>query len=113
PRGIPDLFSFAELRRCDALTAARDGRNDRYLVTSLEVCLEPLEEAYVFTVDVDVDEAADLAAFVADPLLQAGVLRLQGIDTGLEAAVFAGDDVELVGQLAQWCWNTDFDGHTN
>jgi hypothetical protein len=47
--------------RVPRLAASRDGRDDRQLVAGLDRCVEVLEEADVFAIDEDVDEAADLA----------------------------------------------------
>src|SRR5713101_2469537 len=49
------------------------GRNDGDLVARLELRLRALEEADVLLVDVEVDEAAHLAAFVHETFLHLGL----------------------------------------
>ena len=54
--------------------------DDAHFVGGFEGRAEGVEEADVFAVHVDVDEAADLTLLVADALLDAGVLLLEAID---------------------------------
>src|SRR5438445_13359556 len=58
-------------------TAPGDGGNDRDLVAVLECGLLRLEEPDVLLVDVDVDEAPQLAGLVHESLLEPGELALQ------------------------------------
>src|SRR6266545_5281202 len=57
-----------------------DRGNDGHLVPLLERGFRALEEADILLVDIDVDEAADLAALLHEPLAQPGVLALQILD---------------------------------
>src|SRR6266478_5803011 len=75
-----------------------DGRNDGHLVSRLELRLRALEEAYVLLVDVEVDEAAHLAAFVDEALLHPGILLLETVD---EIANVCGVDLHLGLSLGQ------------
>src|SRR5262245_4606354 len=59
------------------LPAAGDGGDDRHLVARLEGGLVPFEEADVFLVDVDVDEAPDRAALLDDAIAQPGKLAIE------------------------------------
>src|SRR5262249_11672453 len=47
----------------------RDGRDDGDLVAVLYGCIETAEKTNVVAIDVDVDEPADAALFIAQPLL--------------------------------------------
>src|SRR3990172_3553607 len=62
-----------------ALAAGHCG-NDAHLVASLQGCAQPPEEAHILAVDVDIHEAADLSALVAQPLPETRVLLLKGLD---------------------------------
>src|SRR4029450_22041 len=65
-----------------ALPASRDGGHDRHGVASLQRGLGALEEADVLLVHVDIDEAAQLAALVEEPLAQSWELALEILDDG-------------------------------
>ena len=63
--------------------------HDADLVAGLNSGLDTLREADVFTVDVDIHEAAQLACLVQQAVLQAGILSVETVDTlseGLAAA---------------------------
>src|ERR687888_451822 len=64
-------------------TAPGDGGDDRNLIAVLERGLLRLEEPDVLLVDVDVDEAPQLARLVDEALLQPGELALQVVDQAL------------------------------
>ena len=53
---------------------ACDGGDDADLVAGLRGGAEAVEEAHILAVDIDVDEVAKLALFVAEARLDAGVL---------------------------------------
>src|SRR5216117_3356322 len=59
------------------LPTSRNGGHDRHRVAVLEGGLLAVHEADVFLVHVDVDEAAQLAALVHQPLLEPGELALE------------------------------------
>src|SRR5207244_1212428 len=75
--------------------------DDRDLVAGLEGAVEAEENAHVFAVDVDIDEAPDLAVILADARLEAGVGSFEAVDRGLKCLALAGDDVEVIGDGAQ------------
>src|SRR3990172_3035010 len=60
--------------------ATGNGRNDGNTVAFLQTGFEVLQETNVVAVDVDVDETADLAGFVADSLLHPGKVFFQVFD---------------------------------
>src|SRR5215470_127384 len=60
--------------------ASGDGRDDRDLIAGLERGLGALQEADVFLVDVEVDEAAHLPAIVHETLFEPGILLLEIVD---------------------------------
>src|SRR5713101_187555 len=74
------------------------GRNDGHLVARLELRLRALEEADVLLVDVEVDEAAHLAAFVHETLLHPGILLFEPVD---EITHVCGVDLHLGLSLRQ------------
>ena len=86
-------------------------RDDADRVAGLERRLILLQVADVFVVDVDVDEAAQLAFVVEQMLLQAAKPRRQVCKQLADGRAVELDDVELVGERTQRCGNVDFDGH--
>src|SRR5579863_3120297 len=70
----------------DSAASAGDGGNDQHLVALLEAVLLISEKADVFFVDIEVDEAADLAVFSAQVLAEGG-----------KAAFDLGDELGQVG----------------
>src|SRR6185437_5166995 len=78
-----------------------DGGNDRDLVAVLDGRLEVLEEADVLVVREDVDEAAHLAALVADPFLDPGELRFEAGDQRADGVAGRGDLFLPLRQLAK------------
>src|SRR5437879_3741668 len=64
-------------------TAPGDGGNDRDLVAVLERGLLRLEEPDVLLVDIDVDEAPELARLVHESFLQPGELAFQVVHQAL------------------------------
>src|SRR5882757_5473959 len=72
--------------------ATRDGGDEHDLVAILEGVGFAAEEANIFVVNVDVDEAAELAVFAFD----LGGERREGlVDVGEEAGEILGGGVEL------------------
>src|SRR5204863_3578748 len=59
---------------------SRNGGDDRHLVAVLEGGLPALEEADVLLIDVDVDEATQVARVVDQPLLEPRVALLEVVD---------------------------------
>ena len=62
------------------LAAARDRRQDRHLVALGDLGVEAVEEADVLAAEVDVDEAAQAAVGVGDPLAQLAVLGVERLE---------------------------------
>ena len=84
--------------RCQRLlsNAARDGGDEHDLVAVLEGVGFAAEKADVFVVDVDVDEATELAVFAFDLRGKRG----EGlVDVGEEAGEIAGGGVELLATI--------------
>src|SRR5688572_10743013 len=73
-------ISGSAICRANRSASTGNGRDDRDLVRVLDRRIQVLEEANVFVVGEDVDEAPDLAAVVADPLLDPRILRLEAGD---------------------------------
>jgi len=67
--------------------AASDGGDEHYLVAVGELVGVAAEEADVFIVDVDVDEAAELAVLILDVLRERGEL---GVELGEQAGEVGG-----------------------
>src|SRR6185295_11175579 len=84
-----------------SLAAAGDGRDDGDLVRVLDRRLQVLEEADVLVVGEDVHEAPDLAALVADALLDPGELRFEAGDEITDGGARGRDLFLAVRQLAQ------------
>ena len=61
-------------------SAARDRRQDRHLVGLADRGVEPVEEADVLAPEVHVDEAAQAAVGVGDPLAQLAVLGVERLE---------------------------------
>src|SRR5690606_23051737 len=66
-------------RRASPLLAAGDGGEDRHLVPLVDRRIEALEEADVLPLDVDVDEAAEVAVD-GDPLAEAVVALVETVE---------------------------------
>src|SRR5207244_4317667 len=102
----PSMRAGASLRRLRVrwvvrLGAARDCRDDAYLVAGLEDAFEAQEEAHVFAIDVDVDEAPDFAVVFADARLEAGIGVLEAVDNRRKRFAIRRDDIEVIGEGTQ------------
>ena len=94
-----------------ALSApAGDGGEHDDLVAVAERGLEAADEADVLVVDVDVDEAAQVAV-LDEATLDAGVVALEVVDQRGERRPAAVDGLGAVGVGAQDGGDTDLDGH--
>ncbi len=91
--------------------ASGNGGNDAYIVTRLNWCVAVLEEPDVFLIDVHVDEPADLTGIIDKSIPDSRVAGLQFGYRACDRARFHLHQLGLVGQLAEWCWNANFDGH--
>jgi len=77
-------------------SASGDGGQHDDLVAVGERRLEPAQEAHVLVVDVDVDEAPEVAA-LDQPVLEAGVVGLQVVDQIAQAAAAGLDGLLSTG----------------
>src|SRR5262245_29325567 len=81
-----------------AMSAPRDGRDDRQLVAVLDRRGQAVQVADVLVVQVEVDEPPHLAV-VEDPRLDAGVLRREVVEHRLDRGARHLDDVLALGVL--------------
>ena len=88
--------------------AAGDGGDDADLVAVFERGLAVLEETDVLLVDVDVDEAADLAFFIDEAFLDSGEAGLELVDGLADVGGVDFDQLLVVGQLAERGGDADF-----
>jgi hypothetical protein len=86
---------------------AGHGRHDRDRVGCGELRVEAVLEAHVLVADEDVDEAAQLAAVVEQPVADAGVGSLEVGDDGAQVVPFDLDLGPTVGELG---WASARDG---
>src|SRR5262249_16023880 len=85
--------------------ASGDGGDDRHLVGLLEARLLAVEEPDVLLVDVDVDEAPELAALVYQALAQSRELTLEIVHDGGDALALGLYFGGALGERAQRRWN--------
>src|SRR6266852_3690164 len=90
---------------------SRDGGDDGDVIAGLEHRLVALEEADVLLVDIEVDEAAHLAALVHEALLEPGELLLQALDQAGDGVGLAFDLGLALRQRAQRRGDADEHGH--
>src|SRR6476661_4483293 len=81
--------------------AAGDRREDRHRVAVLDRGVEGTGEPHVLVVDVDVDEAVQLAFLGDEAVLQAVVLAVQVVDERAERGATALDGLVAAGVRAQ------------
>src|SRR3954451_3086437 len=122
--GVPPRESTSEAKRAmgfssgrrtgasgDRSAAARDRRQDRHGVAVLDRGVQRTGEAHVLVVDVDVDEAVQLALVGDEAVLQAGVLAVEVVDELGQGAAVALDGLRAAGVGAQDGRDPDLDGH--
>ena len=102
----PDVRFVGDRRR-----AARHRRDDADRVARLHRRLLLLQVPDVLVVDVDVDEAAQLALLVVQVRLQPGVLRRQVGEQLADGRAVGVDGVLLIGVRPQRCGNQNFRRH--
>src|SRR4051812_3189123 len=98
----------------DRAASPRDGWQYNDLVTVAHQRLEPTGEPHVLVVDVDVDEAPQVAVAVLgldEPLLDARVVRLEVLDHLEEGGPFTGYGLLAAGVGAQDGGDADLDCH--
>src|SRR3990172_13095029 len=91
--------------------SAGDGWNDGNTIAFLQTGFEVLLETNVVTVYVDVDEAANLAGFVADSLLDAGKMLLQVLHDGFDVITLRRNLIGPLSEFTQWGGYANFYGH--
>ena len=74
----PETVGFVEQGRLGR--AAGDCRNDAQLISRIHLRFQTVQEADVLTVEVDVDEIAEVARLIANALLDARMLGIQRVD---------------------------------
>src|SRR5438552_967646 len=94
-----------------AISASGDGGDDAQLVAVLDCRGEVVEVADVFVIEVDVDEAADLAV-VKDARADAGVLLAQIVEGGLHRGTGNLHDGLAVRMLPHGGGDVNADGHS-
>src|SRR2546423_10397541 len=92
-------------------SASSDRRDDGKIVAVLQRRLEPGAEADVLVVPVDVDELAELALVVVEPLPKAGVLLVELVECLRDIAGIDLDDGCAAGELSQRPGHTNLDRH--
>src|SRR5829696_898179 len=114
--GVPPSESTSEAKRAISVlpgerSAAGDGGQDRDRVAVLDLGVQRTGEAHVLVVDVDVDEAVQLALLGHEAVLQAGVLGVEVVDERTEGRATALDGLVAAGVRAQDGRDPDLDGH--
>src|SRR5687767_8775307 len=97
-------------RLCRRAGSARDRWEHDDLVAVGELGLEAADEADVLVVDVDVDEATQVA-IVDQALLDAGVVALEVVDQCRQRGAVGLDRLGAVGVGAKDGGDADLDGH--
>ena len=101
---------YSSMRCQTTLRAAGDRGDDGDFVAFVEGGVEALEEADVFAVDEEVDEAAEFAAFVDEAFAHAGVGAFELFDEGGEGCAFGTDFGDVVGEVTEGGGDLDGDG---
>ena len=91
--------------------AAGDCRNDGDLGAVLCGRAEVLQETDVFTIHIDIDEAAQSAGIVANAVPDAGKLAFQPVNDFLHRAGFHFDDFRSAGVFSEWSGNDHLKRH--
>lgn len=94
-----------------SLAATGDGRDEHDLVAILEGVGFAAEEADVLVVDVDVDEAPELALLVLDLAGKRGEVLVDVGDKRGEVCGFAGEELLAVGVADEGGGEDDLDGN--
>src|ERR1039458_9990 len=91
--------------------AARNRRDDADFVTVFQRRFPVFQEADVFLVHINVHKTAHLALVIHEAFLDAGEARLQFDDRFADGGGVDFDQLLVVGQLAERCWDSDFFWH--
>src|SRR3954469_25625572 len=103
------MFCESQLYGLDG--SARNRGHKQYLVAFLEGIGLSAEEANIFLVHVDVEEATNLALIIAQVRLQLGEFLIQHREEFREIRGGAGDRTNSLGVTAQCGWNLYCDRH--
>lgn len=60
-------------------SAARDRGNNTHFIAVLEFCLDAIQEANIFTVDIEIHETSQLTLIITQASFDAGTARFQRI----------------------------------
>src|SRR5688572_20546539 len=92
-------------------TSPCDRRDDADFVALLHRRVEVLEEADVFVVEVDVDEAVELVGGLEQARLDAGGAALYVVEDLAHISALGLDAVFSVGVVSERGWDSDLDRH--
>src|SRR5690349_14753739 len=115
PLGKGERLSFFLARSVAINTiqrlAAGNSGNNADLVAVLQWRFLVLKEANIFFIDVNIDEAADSAVLVEQSFFDTGETRLQLRNDGSDNIGVDFDQLLVVGELPERCWNANFGWH--
>src|SRR5690348_18472526 len=97
--------------RATGASAPCNRRDDGEVVAVLQRRLESGAESYVLVVPVDVDELAQLALVVVEPLAKARILLVQLVERLRDIAGIDLDNGRSASQLTQGAGDANFDRH--
>src|SRR4051794_20313314 len=104
-------FDAGSVRSGGRALAAGDGGDDAHGRAVDDFGVQAVEEADVLVVDEHVDEPAQLALVVVEPLTEPGVRRLEAVEHGGEGPRLARDLGVAARELAQLRGDADGDRH--
>ena len=94
-----------------AALASGDRRDDTDFVAFFNGGILVVEEADIFIVEEDVDEAADVALFVTDALGQAGIGLFEAVENLGDCVAVGRNDFFFSGEFTERCRDTNGCGH--
>ena len=98
-------------RASSSCGTAGDRGDEKDAVAFLHGARFAAEEANVLFVEVDVEDLADLAAFVADVAGERGELAGERVESFGDGPGATGNFSRAVGETAECRWDFDCDGH--
>jgi hypothetical protein len=101
----------SELVSVHGLSPTSNGGDDADFFAGFDGGFLVLEESDVFAVDVDVDEAADVALSVQKALADAGIFLVEGGEEVADGGALDFDGVEVIGQGTERRGDGDGNGH--
>src|SRR2546421_7817915 len=94
-----------------SILTSGDGGDDANFITILELGLLILEEANVLLIDIHIDEPTHGTGFVEQTFLETREASLEFRDDFVDGGGIHFYNLFVVGQLAQWSWDSYFFGH--